>query len=198
MLLAGRPVCTVIREPVERTLSHYHHLRTNPAVMAEDARFSLETLLESPRWQTLARNYQARHLVHRIGITDAWACYSPAERFAQLGPPFPRHHPLPLQSLFDCTPLVGDDAILTVKAVRRLKSIEFVGITERLDDLFQTVARYLRVKPLSGVPRENVSFGRPLTAEIPPSLIRRIRDANSVDQALYEQARARATRTSQP
>jgi hypothetical protein len=191
LLPAGLPVCTVIRDPVERTLSHFHHLRNDPTVMAEVPDFSLELFLDSPRWRTLCRNYQARQLVHRIDLAGAWVRFSPPDRFGELGPPFPAHHPLPLQSLFDCTPLHDDEATLTEKSVRRLDDIEFVGVTERLDQLFGTLARYFQVTPSQGVPRENVGSGRPTVGDLPRSLAQRIRDANRVDQVLYERARGR-------
>ena len=80
---------TVIREPVARSLSHYWQLSVNPDVIAESPDFSLEEYVESPRWNTLCRDYQARQLAHRVDIAQAGKTYSPAERFASLGPPFP-------------------------------------------------------------------------------------------------------------
>jgi hypothetical protein len=73
---------TVLRDPVSRTLSHFWQLSINPDVQAESPGFSLEEFVESPRWNTLCREYQARQLAHRIDLANAAKTYSPAERRA--------------------------------------------------------------------------------------------------------------------
>ena len=80
----------MLRDPVDRSLSHYWQLSINPDVQAESPGFSLEEFVESPRWNTLCRDYQARQLAHRVDLANAGKTYAPAVRFASLGPPFPR------------------------------------------------------------------------------------------------------------
>jgi hypothetical protein len=184
---------TVLREPVSRSLSHYWQLSINPDVHAECPGFSLEEYVESPRWNTLCRNYQARQLAHRIDLANAGKTYSPAERFAQLGPPFPPEHQYPLQSLFDCSPLTVSDAELERRALDALSEIEFVGVTEHLDALYSQIAEGvwgLHELPLLG--RENTSPDRPHRSNTSDDLIRRIEEMTRVDQALYEAALRRS------
>lgn len=179
----------VLRDPVQRTLSHFSHLREAPAVRREREELSLDEFLASPRWSTLSTNYQARHLGHEIGLPDAWVTYSPPRRFAALGPPFPPEHELPLQSLFDCTPLPGDDALFRA-ASAHLDAIDHVGTTERLSGLVEEMAGALGRQP-PPLERLNVSTSRLTAADLPSGLHRRIQAQNAVDQELYDRARTR-------
>ena len=61
---------TVLRDPVDRTLSHYWQLSVNPDVHAESPGFSLEEFVGSPRWNTLCHDYQARQLAHRVDLAQ--------------------------------------------------------------------------------------------------------------------------------
>jgi hypothetical protein len=186
--------CVVLRDPVERTLSHYAHLRATPQVLDEQPDFSLEQFLRSPRWSTLSRDYQARQLAHEVDLRGAWVTFSPEERFRALGPPLPPEHPLPLQSLFDCSPLeLSRDELLRV-ATERLETIEFVGVTEQLDSLFAAVARSWGIEGPAPLPRLQVSASRPLATDVSPELLAEIEEATAVDRNLYELARARGSR----
>jgi hypothetical protein len=184
---------TVLRDPVDRTLSHYWQLSINPEVTAESPGFSLEEFVESPRWNTLYRNYQGRQLAHHVDLADAGRTYAPAERFASLGTPFPAHHAYPLQSFFDCSPLALSGPDLEQAALRVLSEIEFVGVTNHLDALYRRVAQ--RVWSVDDPPvlgRENTSPDRPRRKTISADLLRRIEEMTVVDRALYEAALERA------
>jgi hypothetical protein len=184
---------TVLRDPVDRSLSHYWQLSINPEVEAESPGFSVEEFVESPRWNTLCRDYQARQLAHRVDLAQAGKSYAPAERFANLGPPFPKQHAYPLQSLFDCSPLTLTGSALERAALHSLSEIEFVGVTEKLDALYRQVAqRVWSVEDPPALGRENSAPDRPRRDTISADLLRRIEGMTVVDHALYEAARRRA------
>jgi hypothetical protein len=183
---------TVVREPVERTLSHYGKVRDDPEAQAENPHLSLEEFLESPRWRTLAGNYQARHLVHRIGLAQAWSEFSPRDRYRELGPLFPAEHSLPLQSVFDSTPLSVPADRLEAAALSRLDEIEFVGVTEELDGVFGQVAAAWGIDDPAPLDRLHAIDNRPRAADVPASTLDAIAAANQVDMALYEAAKKRA------
>ena len=184
---------TVLRDPVDRTLSHYWQLSINPEVLVESPDFSIEEFVESPRWNTLCRDYQARQLAHRVDLANAGKTYAPAERFAELGPPFPREHAYPLQSLFDCSPMILSGSDLERAARHSLSEIEFVGVTEQLDALYRQVALAIwAVEEPPQLGRENTSPDRPRRATVSAGLLRSIEEMNTVDRALYEAARDRA------
>lgn len=180
---------TVLRDPVERTISHYWHIRSDPLVRAEDPDLTLSRFLTSRRWSAQANNYQARQLAHHVGIVDAGVTFDPATRFAELGPPFPTTHPLPLQSLFDCGPLELDPSDLFDRAARNLTAIDIVGTTDRLDDVLR--AATLRCGLIDDGPAayDNVAVDRPSRSHVGPELVAQIERRNTVDRALYEIAR---------
>jgi hypothetical protein len=195
LLPSGTRSVTVLRDPVDRTLSHYWQLSINPDVHAESPHFSLEEFVESPRWNTLCRDYQARQLAHRVDLADAGKTYAPADRFAALGPPFPPEHQYPLQSLFDCSPLNLHGAALEQAALRSLAEIEFVGVTEHLDALYRQVAEQIwALRDIPPLGRENTASNRPRRESLSGDLVRRIEAMTAVDHALYEAARLRSPR----
>ena len=196
LLPADTRTLTVLRDPVDRTLSHYWQLSVNSDVLAESPGFSLEEFVDSPRWNTLCINYQARQLAHRVDLANAGTTFSPAERFASLGPPFPAEHQYPLQSLFDCSPLTLTGPELERAALESLAAIEFVGVTEHLDDLYRDVVRAVwGDSELPRLGRENPSHDRPRRATLSVPLLARIEEMTAVDRLLYDTARARATRS---
>jgi hypothetical protein len=192
LLPAQFVTCVVLREPVERTLSHYSHLRRNPDVLAECPDFSLEQFVHSPRWRTLCGNYQARQLVHEIGLGGAWVNFSPADKYRTLGPPFPPEHRLPLQSYFDSSPLSVEGDELLARARERLAAIEFVGVTEQLDTLSAALARGWGTQDPPPLPRLQVGEDRLQPDDVPGPLLDAISEETAVDRALYEEAHRRS------
>ncbi len=192
MLPARTQVVTVLRDPVERTLSHYWEVQQQAAVWEESPNFCIEEFIDSPRWNTLVVNYQARQLAHRIDVAGAGVAYDPAARFASLGAPFPPEHSHPLQSYFDCSPLELSGPALERAARHALDAIEFVGVTEQLEALFADVVAWWGREPAPALGHENAAPQRPHREALSPSTLRRIEECTEVDRALYEYARLRA------
>jgi hypothetical protein len=183
---------TVIREPVARVLSHYAHVCRDPARSHEAAGLTLEQFLFEPRWRPLAENFQARHLVHSAGLDGAWRDFSPADRLAALGPPFPAADPLPLQFVLDYGPLDLPGTELEKVALERLATIDLVGVTEELQGFFSALAGRWGVISPPPLGRENVGVGTLSRPDVPSRLVAAIEEANQVDRALYEAARERS------
>jgi hypothetical protein len=192
MLPPRTQVVTVLRDPVERTLSHFWEIQRQPLVREESPNFSLDEFIDSPRWNTLVVDYQARQLAHRIDLAGAGSAFDPAERFATLGKPFPPSHPAPLQSYFDCSPLELRGDALERAARHALDAIEFVGVTEQLDALFADVVAWWDVVPAPSLGHENAAPERPHRDSVPAALVRKIEAVTQVDRVLYEYARMRA------
>ena len=194
LLAPETETATVVREPLTRALSHWAHVRRDPALVGEASDLSLEDFVFSPRWRPLCENFQARNLVHRVGITRAWHDYSPVRRLAALG-----HQAgagasaLPLHCHFELGPMDVDLPTLTASALARLNAIQYVGVTEGLADLYRMLAARWGVTDPPPLARANVSADRPEPADIPARLRHAILDANLADMALYEGARQRAS-----
>jgi hypothetical protein len=199
LLPHGTVSATVIRDPFERVLSHYAHVLADPALTSEVAGLTLEEFVHAPRWRPYCEDFQARSLVNRVGLQSIWRDHSPEERLAELPaavrPAAPR---LPLQNVFELGPMDLSGDALRKSAFDTLAAIEVVGVSDRVDDVFARLARVWSVVQPPAVPRLNVSPTRLAEGEVPPSLRVAIIEANSVDFALYEQARGRAAELAPP
>jgi hypothetical protein len=184
---------SVLRDPVERTLSHYAHVLADPALAVEVEGLTLEEFISSPRWRPLAADFQARNLVQHIGLGGAWKAWSPLERLRELGPATPAADDLPVQSLFHHAGTGLEGAALLSGATRVMDGMELVGLTEDLDSFWFSLARLWGLSDPPAVPRSNAR-AHDRAGQLPASLRRHIEEANPVDLALYEVARARAPR----
>lgn len=191
-LLPGRTLTfTLLRDPLERTISHWWHVRQQAGIIAAVGELSLETFLDTPPWRTLACNYQARHLGHEIGLAAAWRDWSPVERYAALGDGHAGGTEYPLQSLFDCSALAGE-ARLEARALANLEAVDIVDVTEHSDRVYQRLAdRVDYLPPIATPQRRNVGRRRPRSDDLDAGLLAKIRERNRVDQRLYEAALAR-------
>ncbi len=194
LLTAGCTTLTIMRDPVERSLSHYRHLlRVGRLMDALDGELSLERFAFSDEFANLAGNYQARYLAHEIDLAGAWINYSPIERYEAHGGT--ADEPYPLQSLFDMTPLKlrGDD--LYRRAHDRLERIDEVGTTERLEEVGLRVAARLG-SVIDQMPWLNRSPAWSRDG-ISDRIWRRLDSLTQVDRALYDEATARSRELSE-
>jgi hypothetical protein len=190
LLPDGVALCAIVRDPVERTLSHHAHINSILASRGQRP-VGIEEFVTSTAFGPLWQEYQARQLVHRVGVAEAWRTYSPVERAAERGISG-LDAAYPLQSLFDSTPLELHGDELRDAALERLEHIDVVGTTDHLEDVVARIAAgWDRPAPVS-VPRTRVSSSRVAERDLSPALVRTIRDATTADAALYERADALA------
>lgn len=172
----------VLRDPHARTLSHYKDLRRNVANLAE---LSVDEFLSSDQFAVPRGNYQARQLVHEIGVSDAWVTFSPLEPYlARQGDP---DHPYIVQALFDSTPVTLDDDKMLETARSRLENMDIVGTTDDLDAVGRAAAAFFGVPP-EPVPHLNVAPASAREA-LSASDRRRLDELTAVDRELYDLAR---------
>jgi hypothetical protein len=190
LLPDGVALCTIVREPVERTLSHHAHINGILAGRGQ-RRVSIEEFVSSPTYGPLWQDYQARQLVHRFGIADAWKIFSPVDVAADRGISG-ADAVFPLQSLFDSTPLALEGDELRDAALERLERVDVVGTTDHLEAVVARIAAGWDRPAPESVPRARVSSSRVAVGDLSPGLLRAIRDATTVDAALHERADALA------
>lgn len=176
---------TVLRDPFDRVLSHYSHMRTvNPRY----SELTLERFVFDEGFSTVTTNYQARQLAHDIDLENAWRRWSPEHRLEAFGGD--GRFSLPLAALFD-TGHVGmaDDELLRT-ASANLAAIDIAGVTDHLDAVGYEAAEIFGVPP-EAVRRLNVS--RPVDRrDLSDRIRRRIDECNAVDRELYDIAKGRA------
>lgn len=181
---------TVLRDPVERTISHYYHVRRSPdhPFHRDVQSLSLAEFCVHPRTKHMVRNYQSGYLASfgRSSARDL-ARHMTARDFAAYK----------LQLALDPAPdqFPSADKLLAA-AMRRLQSFDAVGITERLQDSFCLIARALGLPDPPFLPVRNAATNRP--ASVDPATRRIIRAQTDVDQVLYEMARSAVERRMAP
>jgi hypothetical protein len=180
---AGRKFATftVLRDPLERTISHYCHARRSPEhpFHHEANTLSLAEFCRHPRTRHMVRNYQS-------GCLASFGSKSPGELAARMtAEDFAGYQ---LQLALDPAPdLFPAPDKLYHAAADRLRSFVAVGITERLQESFSLIARALRLPAPPVLPIRNAAPNRPATLDRDT---RRIIHAHTeVDQAVYEAAR---------
>lgn len=172
---------TILRDPVERALSHYGH------VMRDDQHYlhrralelgSFEAYLDDPVTRMTVINFQARMLALDCDVEAIYRKLSDQERT--------EWH---LERYIETTLFELDESALLAKAQKRLASIDVVGITERFEETLALLC-YKRDWPFPDeIQARNVNDARPRRTALASSTLNRLADLNAIDIALYELAR---------
>jgi hypothetical protein len=174
---------TVLRNPVERTISHYCHVQRAPEhPFHSDARkLSLAEFCTHPRTPHMVQNYQARYLAcperkdpQALALTmtnDDLTAYKLELALDPSTNQFPAKH-----ELYNA-------------AYSRLRLFVAVGITERLRQSFELIARCLGWPSPPEFGWRNVGTNR--ISAVDEDVIRIIRECTDVDHALYADERRR-------
>jgi hypothetical protein len=180
---------TVLREPVARSLSHLEHVaRDLHHPQHERVRSyggELDAVLADPVLRRMLQDLQCRYLgVHHVPELPpedetAWSV--------------PAGSPLRSMMAFEMSPL-PDRRRLLVRALRRLASIDHVGVTERLDLVLREVARAQGWLAPAAAPRDNVAGAQRVFHDqrLTPAQRRAVEQLCRADRVLYRAAQVRA------
>jgi Wzt C-terminal domain/Sulfotransferase family len=163
----GRNNITILRDPIDRVLSHFFFFRqlqlTRHASVPERSLDLTEYVSSDlPSVRANVCNFQTRLL-------------------APLG--MPPNNPNPTENQ------------LLEAAVRAVDLFDLVGVYPELDDAAACIASMVRVPMNGDLPRENVSVGRMSVAEIPDSVREQLERLNVLDRELYAHAERRFKHT---
>ncbi|MBL8536982.1 MAG: sulfotransferase family 2 domain-containing protein [Hyphomonadaceae bacterium] len=160
-----------LRHPVDRALSTYRFWRSLPAPHPDDTTGAAALLraVENTSLEEFVNNRDgiwwgaiSNYACWMVGHTHAWDLEAP---WNPLIPPL---------------------------ALRRLETIEMLGVTERMQDSMTLIAEHLGIPLTRAIPELNVS--RSAIATLPPSIVRALEDANQHDMALWEKANSEISR----
>lgn len=173
---------TVLRDPVERALSHYGHvLRDNAHYLHQRALElgSLEAYLEDPVTQMTISNFQSRMLALDFDVEEMYSNLTDAERTNWQ-----------LERYIETTDfgLYGSELLSAAQA--KLDSFDFVGITERFAETLALLCHKRGWKYPIEVHDKNINERRPRQTEFPASTLLRLTELNEIDIALYRNASA--------
>jgi hypothetical protein len=169
--------CTLLRDPVARTRSHWHEVRRT-ASHPHHARVrgqSFAEFVEDDCNRVMIEDYQARYLA-QLPIDMA----ALARRFS--GSELSRYA---LAEALEQASLRVAKPVLATLARKTLASMVVVGVCQRLHEFLVEVGQMFEISAPAAVPRANVTEhddGGTLT----PAVLARLRDLTRVDQELYD------------
>jgi len=170
---------TVLRDPVERSISHFAHVKRDKAhpyhALARD--MTLREFCLNPETRHMIENFQAAYLAARIPDPIAHARSSAPAESKRLG----------LSVTIERSMLaLRSDGSLLGAARERLNKCVAVGVTERLGDSLEAFSLALGATPHRTVPFENRGSNRPKIVD--EETLDLIRDLTAVDAAVYRMA----------
>lgn len=178
-VLGCKPIyITMLRDPVERALSHYAHIRRAEKHYAHN-RLITQTLPEfvaDERNLALYSNLQVRYLGQQRDIRRIYQRFSRAElecgKF--------------MEALEGYAPDGFDDETMLTTARERLEDFAFVGIRERFDESVMLLCSHFGWTPPARYDRLMVNPNPLKIIDIDPSVELKIRNANILDYRLYQ------------
>lgn len=172
----GNPLVpmTVLRDPVERTISNFYHLKRHYSF--PDNRFDYQRFKDL----TIEEYLEDANLLNEVSLFNS--------QMDHLAARFDAHR---LQESPDVRDISrAADVPRDLDAVKTLlKSFAFVGVAERFQESMDLLAYTFGWTPWCTVPLLNISTDRVRAGELPPRLADRIRSLNAMDQALCDDAR---------
>jgi hypothetical protein len=169
---------TILRDPLERTISHFCHVRRAPdhPFHLQARRMSLEEFCVHEETRHMVENYQAAYLAKApedpIGMAD---------RISKDG--LSRHE---LQERLQYPDDIPDPATLVRRAEQRLATFVAVGITEQLNESLHRVASALGCSAPEPFPPQNVNPEPMSVSNLDQKTLTLIRKLTEVDQYLYD------------
>jgi hypothetical protein len=154
---------TVLRDPIDRILSHFYFSRRLDTTIHPSAP---ERFMDFP-------TYAVSELSSVLSVTSNFQ----TRLLAPLGLPQTAINP--------------SDNDLLLAAQRSIDSFDFVGIFPELEDAATCIAGLARISTGNEIPRENVTRVRPRIAEISDVVRKRLERLNELDSELYSYAARR-------
>jgi hypothetical protein len=167
---------TVLRDPIERSISHFAHVKRDKAhpyhALAQN--MTLRDFCLHPETRHMIENFQSAYLAARIPDPIMHAKYVAPEETERLG----------LSVTIERTMLnLRPDGSLLGAARARLNKCAAVGVTERLGETLEAFSLALDIAPRRSVPFENRGANRPKFVD--DETLEIIRDLTAVDAAVY-------------
>ena len=177
--LLGRrgPTLTLLRSPLERTLSHIAQVRRDPFhplhSYVRERGHDVAGFVGDPRLRPYITNLQARYLVQPAGTASPDAAQLVGD------------HPAGGQVAYELAVAESDDELLAA-ARRALDAMVVVGTTDDVDGALERLARALGWHPAPRAERHNAAPDPIDPSTVSADVREEILRLNAVDQALYE------------
>jgi hypothetical protein len=168
---------TMVREPIERALSHYSHIMRDPGHYLHARAKQLGdfgSFLRDTEMATTLTNFQVRSLTSDFDPFAIAASLSP-EQIANLE----------IERAIEVAMPSRPDRELLEQAKQRLLQMCFVGVTERMADSVSHVCSKFAWTPPSALESLNLSEGRIQSSQLPGRDLDLLAELNQEDVSLY-------------
>jgi hypothetical protein len=168
---------TMVREPIERALSHYGHIMREPGhYLHQQARQlgDFGSFLRNPEMATTLTNFQVRSLASDFDPFAIAADLSP-DQIANLE----------IERAIEVAVPLRPDRELLELAKKRLLQMCFVGVTERMAESVSRVCNIFRWTPPDALETHNVGKGRIQSGQLPRRDLELLAELNKEDVSLY-------------
>lgn len=166
---------TMLRDPVQRTISWYSHVKRDPNAYRHD--------------RVVGENWSLLDFV--TDKETQWDMVNAQTLFLAVDLDFERLSKDPVgygRSVVQDYAARNNDRALLDLAKSRLEKFLFVGIAERMRHSLQLLSHSIDVYPHFSHPKLNVSENRPSDSELSSDTIQAIKEVTCLDQELYDWA----------
>ncbi len=167
-------VVTMLRDPLERSLSHYYHQRNSPDNWLHQIvrDWSFESYVHHPLGISELVNFQVRHLALDRIQEDYW------------------EHSLMRDRDIDALIAKYSDPRLLDRAVERLESMAAFGLAERMTDSIRLIGHVFGWPEWTRPPRHNARVSERDPGDLTSRAVEQVRRLTALDYRLYERAGA--------
>ncbi|MGI0027629.1 MAG: sulfotransferase family 2 domain-containing protein [Nitrosopumilaceae archaeon] len=180
-LFPTKPIyMTMLRDPIERTISSYHHITVDPIAnnwIKLSKVESLTEMIDDPKMSLFFRNTQTRHLALDLDVIDTIRSLNKDEL----------HDFLYESSSEFLSPNITGDKMLKI-AKQHLSEFAFFGITERFEESLLLMCYTFGWNPPHKIWKQMVLPGRPAIKDFPTDTVEKIRKNTELDNKLYQYA----------
>lgn len=171
---------TILRDPVERALSHYGHIVRDPEHYLHQRAMelrSIDAFLEDPVTRMTVSNFQARMLALDVDVEAIYRDLSDEQKSTWF-----------LERFIETNEfgLYGQELLEVVK--KKLETFAFVGVTEKLNEAIALLCYKLSWRYPDKITNQNVNTSRLKRGDVAQSTLAHLERLNEVDLALYEWA----------
>lgn len=168
---------TILRDPIERALSHYGHVvsDTNHYLHRRALELgSFPAYLEDPITRMTVSNFQARMLAMNVDVAAMFEDLTQEERSGWY-----------LERHIETTDFGFENNEILAAAQERLSKCDVVGLTERFAETLALLCYKCGWPYPSEIQHHNVNKNRPRQFQLSPDILQRLVELNETDIALY-------------
>ena len=176
-IISKTPVCiTMLRDPIERTISDFEHYRRTPGPIVIDffcKSSNISDFLSDPRYKPFLTNTQTRFIALDLDVPKIANSYVEKNHDDFLF--------LPCREFL--SPTMSDEEMIN-EAKTNISKFRFIGLVERFEESLFLLCYTFGWKPIFNIRKLNVAPAN--TKNLSPETLEKIKQCNRLDVELYQ------------